>query len=302
MLMKIALYFICLIVDNSMEYSVDDLRLVALNIGYAVHNADWNWKDVSSPFTRLYYVTKGSARIEMENKVYDLSPGKLYIVPSFTRHTNICTGPFEHYYIHVFEDGLSTNRIFEEYKFPFEADPFGGDFELVKRLVELNPQGRLPQSNPKSYDNQPTLIQNLRINKQKSLQDMVESRGILYILVSRFLEKASPRSLTEDDRVKNALSYIRKNIGSKILVEDLAAKSSLSLEHFIRVFKKETGDTPNSYVTKTKMERAMVMLATSDAPVKTIALSLGYDDVPYFNRAFKKLLGMTPQQYRDSTH
>ena len=51
-----------------------------------------------------------------------------------------------------------------------------------------------------------------------------------------------------------------------------------------------------------KMERAMVMLATSDAPVKTIALSLGYDDVPYFNRAFKKQLGMTPQQYRDSTH
>lgn len=285
-----------------MEYSVDDLRLVVLNVGYAVHNADWNWKDVSSPFTRLYYVTKGGAQIEMEGKIYSLTPGKMYLVPSFARHTNICTGPFEHYYIHVFEDGLSNNRIFEEYSFPFEVDPLKGDLYLFKRLLGLNPQGKLPQSNPKSYDNQPTLIQNLRINKQRSLQDMVESRGILFILVSRFLEKASPRTLTEDDRVKNALAYVRKSIGSKILVEDLAAKSSLSLEHFIRVFKKETGSTPNIYITRTKMERAMVMLATSDAPVKTIALSLGYDDVPYFNRAFKKQLGMTPQQYRDSTH
>ena len=108
--------------------------------------------------------------------------------------------------------------------------------------------------------------------------------------------------MTEDDRIKMALNYIRKNTGSKILVEDLAENASLSLEHFIRIFKKEMGVTPNAYISKTKMERAMVMLASSDTPIKTLALSLGYDDVSYFNRIFKKFLGMTPQQYRDSTH
>ena len=50
-----------------MDYSVDDLRLLVLNVGYAVHNSDWNWKDVSSPFTRLYYVTDGHAQIRMED-------------------------------------------------------------------------------------------------------------------------------------------------------------------------------------------------------------------------------------------
>ena len=283
-----------------MDYPVDDLKLVVLNIGYAVHDKDWNWRDVSSPFTRLYYVTDGYAQIEMENKIYDLVSGMMYMVPSFVKHTNICNGHFEHYYIHVFEDGLSSNHLFEEYAFPFETIPEKGDLELFMRLCELNPLGRLPQSNPKSYDNQPTLIQNLRINKMRSLQDIVESRGILYILVSRFLDKATPKTLTDDDRVKNAINYIRKNLGSRILVEDLAKKSALSTEHFIRVFKNETGETPNTYISKAKMERAMVMLATGDAAVKSIALSLGYDDVPYFNRAFKKFLGMTPQQYRES--
>ena len=42
---------------------VDKLHPLVLNIGLAIHNADWNWKNVSSPFTRLYYVTEGTAQI-----------------------------------------------------------------------------------------------------------------------------------------------------------------------------------------------------------------------------------------------
>lgn len=283
-----------------MEYSVDDLKLLVLHAGYAVHNKDWNWQDVSSPFTRLYYVTSGSAQVMMEDGLHNLTPDKLYLVPSFSRHSNICDGHFEHYYIHVFEDGLTQNRIFEDYSFPFEVPARKDDLFLFKRLCELNPHVRVPESNPKSYDNQPTLIQTLRINKSRSLQDIVESRGILYILISRFLAKAVPKSKTEDDRIRTALNYIRKNTGSKILVEDLAKNASLSMEHFIRIFKKEMGETPNAYISKMKIERAMVMLATSETAIKTIALSLGYDDVSYFNRIFRKYLGMTPQQYRDS--
>ncbi len=282
-----------------MEHFVDDLNLLVLNVGYAVHDKDWNWKDVSSPFTRLYYVTDGYARIKMDSGIYDLNPGKLYIVPSFTRHTNICDGHFEHYYIHIYEDGPSSSKLFEEFDFPFEVDPKDGDRELFKRLCELNPKGRLQQSNPKSYDNQSTLIQNIRINKTRDLQDIVESRGIVYILTSRFLESAKPKSYSKDGRIRNAMSYIRKNISEKILVKNLADNSSLSMEHFIRLFKNETGETPNIYIKRIKLERAMVKLATSDISVKSIALALGYDDLSYFTRAFKRFSGVTPQQYRD---
>lgn len=285
--------------SKAMEYSVDDLNLLVLNVGYAVHNKDWNWKDVSSPFTRMYYVTEGHAQIKLEDGVHNLTPGKLYIVPSFIKHTNICNGHFEHYYIHIYEDGLSSSKIYEEYEFPFEVEPREGDLGLFKRLCELNPKGSLLQSNPKSYDNQSTLIQNIRINKTRGFQDIVESRGILYILTSRFLEMARPKSSSKDERIRKAQSYIRKNIGSKIMVKDLAEDTSLSLEHFIRLFKKETGETPNMYITRMKLERAMVILATSDSNIKSIALTLGYDDLSYFTRAFKRFSGVTPQQYRD---
>lgn len=43
-----------------MTQSIDQLHLLILNVGLAIHNADWNWKNVSSPFTRLYYIMEGT--------------------------------------------------------------------------------------------------------------------------------------------------------------------------------------------------------------------------------------------------
>ena len=58
------------------------------------------------------------------------------------------------------------------------------------------------------------------------------------------------------------------------------------------------GETPNVYVTKKKMEKAELLLVTSDLSVKQVADSLGYEDYSYFNKLFKKNAGVTPQQYR----
>ena len=47
--------------------SIDKLHLLILNVGLAIHNADWNWKNINSPFTRLYYVTEGTAHTSNRN-------------------------------------------------------------------------------------------------------------------------------------------------------------------------------------------------------------------------------------------
>ena len=281
-----------------MKYSIDDLNLIVLNVGYAVHEKDWNWKNVSSPFSRLYFVTKGYAQVKLDDGTHNLTPGHMYLVPSFVLHSNICQSHFEHFYIHIYEDGMSTDRLFEEYDFPFEIEGTDTDLQQIRRLCEMNPSLRLPQSNPVSYDNQTTLIQTIRTNKMRNFCDKVESRGILYLLVSRFLKYAKPKPASSDDRIQRVINHIRKNIGEKLAVEELAEMSCLSKDHFIKVFKKEMGTTPNQFITNVKMERAMVMLATETTQIKRIAFNLGYDDHSYFNRLFKKEVGITPQQYR----
>ena len=283
-----------------MNYPIDKLHLLTLNVGLANHYGDWNWKNVRSPFARLYYVTEGTAQIEMPSGVYTLTPNHLYFIPAYTMHSYICDSAFSHYYIHIYEDLQSDTSILEEWEFPVEVNACSTDLELIKRLCFINPFLKLPQSDPDVYDNHHTLVSNIQLNQRRPFCDKVESRGILFVLMSRFLKYAVPKAEVKDDRIQMSLNYIRKNIGSRLEIDFLADKACMSKDHFIRVFKRETGETPNVYITKRKIEKAELTLVTTALPIKSIADSLGYDDYSYFNRIFKKNAGVTPQQYRES--
>ena len=282
-----------------MTQSIVQLHLLILNVGLAIHNADWNWRNVNSPFTRLYYVTEGAARILLPTGIQELKPDHLYLVPSFTTHSYLCDTHFVHYYLHIYEDHQSESSILEDFSFPTEIPAGDLELPLIKRLCGINPTMQLPQSDPTSYDNNPTLIKNIIKNKQRTFCDKVESRGIVYQLMARFLKDAQPKTEINDDRIQKVLSYIRKNIYKTIDIDSLAAISCLSKDHFIRLFKKEINNTPLQYINQKKIEKAQLILITDSMPVKNISYLLAYEDHSYFNRLFKKLTGVTPQQYRD---
>ena len=282
-----------------MTQSIDQLHLLILNVGLAIHNADWNWRNVNSPFTRLYYVTEGAARILLPTGIQELKPDHLYLVPSFTTHSYLCDTHFVHYYLHIYEDHQSESSILEDFSFPTEIPAGDLELPLIKRLCGINPTMQLPQSDPTSYDNNHTLIKNIIKNKQRTFCDKVESRGIVYQLMARFLKDAQPKTEINDDRIQKVLSYIRKNIYKTIDIDSLAAISCLSKDHFIRLFKKEINNTPLQYINQKKIEKAQLILITDSMPVKNISYLLAYEDHSYFNRLFKKLTGVTPQQYRD---
>ena len=282
-----------------MTQSIDQLHLLILNVGLAIHNADWNWRNVNSPFTRLYYVTEGAARILLPTGIQELKPDHLYLVPSFTTHSYLCDTHFAHYYLHIYEDHQSESSILEDFSFPTEIPAGDLELPLIKRLCGINPTMQLPQSDPTSYDNNPTLIKNIIKNKQRTFCDKVESRRIVYQLMARFLKDAQPKAEINDDRIQKVLSYIRKNIYKTIDIDSLAAISCLSKDHFIRLFRKEVNNTPLQYINQKKIEKAQLILITDSMPIKNISYLLAYEDHSYFNRLFKKLTGVTPQQYRD---
>ena len=160
----------------------------------------------------------------------------------------------------------------------------------------------LPKSDPTSYDNNSILMQNLLKNKQRALCDKVESRGIVYQLLAHFLTRAQAKMETKNNRIEKAILYIRKHIYETIDLTTLAENSCLSKDHFIRLFKKETGITPLKYINQKKIEKAQLILITDETPVKNVAFSLSYDDYSYFNRLFKKTTRLTLQEYRNSYH
>lgn len=285
-----------------MSLSIDQLHPLVLNVGLAIHHADWNWKNVSSPFTRLYYVTEGSAQIELPTGTYLLKPQYMYFIPAFTPHSYICNGYFCHYYLHIYEEHQQGNSFLEEWDFPVEIPAGGLDLALIKRLCDINPHMRLQKSDPLTYDNNPTLLQNVLRNKQRAFYDKVESRGIVYQLLSHFMKRAQEKIKSRDERIEKALSYIHSHLYENINLDMLAEQAYLSKDHFIRLFKQEIGTTPLQYINRKKIEKAQLILVTNNMSIKNIAFTLGFDDHPYFNRLFKKITGTTPQEYRRSYH
>ena len=94
------------------------MHFLVLHIGEACCRENWNYKNICSPFTRIYYVTKGYAQIELPDKKQDLHPGLMYIIPPFTTHSYICHGEFCHYYIHIYNE--SDHDILEDWELPTE--------------------------------------------------------------------------------------------------------------------------------------------------------------------------------------
>lgn len=280
--------------------NIDDFHPIVLSVGKASHNADWNWQNVCSPFSRIYYICSGEAEVRfLSGQSIRLCPGKLYFIPAFTTHTNICTGPFVHYYVHVYEDGkIEEQSEFESYELPLEVPSLDHDELLFARLADLNPMLMLAESDPDTYDDNQTLLHNITINKARPLSMKLESRGILYMLLARFLANATPKRISMDARIAQSIKYIRSNLSSRLVVEDLASVACLSVDYYIRLFKQTMNCTPLQYVNVKRIEKAQFMLFSYNTSVKNIAFELGYDDVSYFIRVFKRITGMTPNEYK----
>ena len=274
------------------------INIILLNIGHAIHHADWNYKNVSSPFARIYLVSEGSAYIHLHTHVQLLTPGHLYIVPPFSLHSYECDDYFSLYYIHLYESQSSDNRILEDYNFPTEVDASVFDKSLVERLYHINPNRELKVYDPSKYDNSSTLLQNISQHANSPLCTIVETKGILYQLLARFLKKAMRKKEITDDRIEKVVNYIRKNIHNELPIEELANKCYLSKDHFIRLFRKEMHITPTKYINQRKIEQAQLLLITSGLAIKDISFKLAFDDISYFYRLFKEHTGVTPRRYR----
>ncbi|MDR3094295.1 MAG: AraC family transcriptional regulator [Bacteroidales bacterium] len=272
----------------------ETLNLLLLNVARKEHDADWNWKGVNSPFARIYMVENGSAQVVMPDGVHSIEPGHLYLIPSFVTHSYRNNDRFTLYYVHIYEE----QNIFDRLNFPFEVSAGALEMELMKRLLEIHPNMELSQSNPDSYDNVPTLMQNIAKNNQFPFYSVVETKGILLQLFSRFLNNASFKHEIADKRINKAIRYIQENISRDINIGELAKTHYLNPEYFIRLFKKQVQCSPLQYINQKKIEKAQLMLIIGEQSLKEIAFSLSFENMSYFYRLFKKITGVSPVQYR----
>ena len=99
-------------------------------------------------------------------------------------------------------------------------------------------------------------------------------------------------------RLRRVLDYIAANIKDDITLVDLAGIAGYSVFHFARKFALAMGISPHRYISRVRLENAMVELAAGKLPLAAIALNAQFSSQASFTRAFHRATGMTPKEYQ----
>lgn len=108
----------------------------------------------------------------------------------------------------------------------------------------------------------------------------------------------STRAGLDKTRLRRVLDYIRHHLDNEIHITDLAAVACLSPFHFARMFKEAVGKPPHSYVSHLRLERAKELVASGELPLNAVAELCGFSSHSSFNRAFSRVMSVTPGEYR----
>jgi transcriptional regulator GlxA family with amidase domain len=114
----------------------------------------------------------------------------------------------------------------------------------------------------------------------------------------RFYSGFEPRTKHGDGAILKAQHWLSAQRERPVTVADIARHAGLEPRTFLRRFVQATGMRPSEYQQRLRMTRAREMLEFSRTSVDEIASSVGYDDPGGFRRVFRKIVGLTPSDYR----
>jgi len=99
--------------------------------------------------------------------------------------------------------------------------------------------------------------------------------------------------------IQSILDFIDQHYMYQISLNDIADMFYLSSEHISRQFKKKTGEGVTQYILRKKMESAADLLLTTDYSIKAIGELMGFENIPYFYKMFKRTYDCSPGEYKE---
>ena len=226
---------------------------------------------------KFYFFKTGNCKLNIQGTEYDAIPNRWFLIPAMVPHSygNYDLQHYSDYWIHfdLFPEDI---KIFEEY-LPFYVDvPKGTRIDkLFKKLLQAE--------------------------KSDKAADIFKSKSALMEMIGEYIHLALPEmciTQSHDNDVQKVLQYITDNIDKNISVEELSHLCHLHPTHFIRAFKKKTGETPGKYVQFHKLAYAKRLLAETKLPINEVMCRVGITDASQFAKKFRKLYGHAPREYR----
>lgn len=231
---------------------------------------------------QLIFIEKGTGEIEIDSRHYPVQPGDLIWIRPNQLHRSV------------------------------EENP--GYFELIEILWYfrdgIQPDLRMPPVIHLASDAE--IIQDLQRLVREALLKLPHYRLQMRLLLAEILvqlERTAPPVESQNEqwedspctqKIKKIIEQIHLNYQKNWQLEDLAQIGGCSSHYLCRIFRETTNYTPIHYLIKIRLDIAIDLLKNSDYTVSEIAEMVGFSDVYYFSRLFKKWLGKSPRHFVQS--
>lgn len=130
---------------------------------------------------------------------------------------------------------------------------------------------------------------------QQSIRLMLNE---LTINLKREQTKKPPSVVVKQSQIDYVVSYLNEYFMMDIDLKDLAYSTGYSLDHFRKLFKKQTNQSPKSFIMSKRITYAKLLLKDQAIPLTTVAVKCGYEYYTCFSAFFKLKTGYTPLQFR----
>ena len=250
---------------------VNALKLELLSGTYSVLDNRWICGERRFPFTRLYYICKGSAVLSCNGRTITMVPGNMYLLPANLPVSYHCPEYMEKFFLHV---TLTTPEGFDM-------------LSLIPRICRIPcSQSLLAQLREFSDSDDYGQLLQFKTLVSQNIADCLRAENISFPI--------KPYS----HETLQAMAYMQNNITVQLSGEQIAHAVGISPSSLHKRFKAETGMSLGAYQDDLLFNRAKQLLALRQLSIKEISQQLGFCDQYYFSRRFKAKMGKTPSQYR----
>ena len=225
----------------------------------------------------IFYTLGGAGIIEQGGQSITLGQNQALLMDCRTPQRYV-TDPVRHHWYHLWAhvNGAGADAISQAMGLP-KLQPVSLPLADVKPMFE-------------------TIFENMK--KEGYIESLTTSLAVDKLLTSIALAPDSRGSFVEFDAVSVARRYMEEHFAEDLHVDDVAREAAISTSQLIRLFKRQLGTTPHSYLLRYRITQAKELLAETTLPVSTIAGQVGFASESNFSYRFGEMCGQSPSAYR----
>ena len=227
------------------------------------------------------YCMEGKGIVNVGGVQYNIKENEAFCVPRYKSHSYYADpkDPWSILWVHFKGEDAVYYPLEECRTVRFSSDNAGGRMMLLFDLLFKVTEGNY------------------------TLGNFIYIAQVLQLIMAETYQREKHSSTDRQNKyVTNVVRYMYEHLNENLTLEQISREFDLSKSYLYSIFRKYTGHAPLDFFISLKMKEACKLLRLTDIYIYEVAQRLGYKDQYYFSRVFKKVIGVSPREYKQSDY